>query len=165
MIFEEFHGQIPLGRMLEFLDVYPLALEVKGAMRPAMYNLVVLTSNTSPRFWYPIKKSKDDEDGTEYQRRQDAVHALWDRIGYTDGSYVPVRKNNLYLEAPSPAFGAMDDEFIKNLRDFFWNSLSKYLDFDPIEQDPEMPDLELCDHPDQEGQSFSDDEASDGFEV
>ena len=31
MVFEEFCGQIMLQRMLQFLDPYPLALEVKGA--------------------------------------------------------------------------------------------------------------------------------------
>lgn len=158
MIFEEFHGQIPLGRMLEFLDVYPLALEVKGGMRPAMYTLAVLTSNTSPRFWYPIKKSKDDEDGTEYQRRVDATHALWDRIGYSDGSYIPVRKNNLYLECPSPAFGPVDDAFIKSSREYFWNNLANYIGEEPIEEDPDMPELELADHPIDDSLNIEDEE-------
>ena len=36
MVFEEFAGQIPLQKMLKLLDPYPMALEVKGGMRPAM---------------------------------------------------------------------------------------------------------------------------------
>ena len=48
MVFEEFAGQIPLQKMLKLLDPYPMALEVKGGMRPAMYTLAIITSNTRP---------------------------------------------------------------------------------------------------------------------
>ena len=48
MVFEEFAGQIQLQKMLKFLDPYPMALEVKGGMRPAMYETVIITSNTRP---------------------------------------------------------------------------------------------------------------------
>ena len=58
MVFEEFAGQIPLQKMLKLLDPYPMALEVKGGMRPAMYTVVVITSNTRPDGWY-----KDEEQG------------------------------------------------------------------------------------------------------
>lgn len=131
VLFEEFHGQIPLARMLEFLDVYPLALEIKGGMRPAMYETVVITSNTSPRFWYPQKEGVDDP------RRQDAVHALWDRIGYSDGTYVPVRTMGHYLEAPSmmAAFGQSAQQYIAQTREFFWNSIVQIMGIDPIIDD------------------------------
>lgn len=94
MVFEEFCGQIQLQRMLQYLDPYPLALEVKGGMRPAMYTLVIITSNTPPNGWY-----KGDEAG-QPGKRTDALLALWDRIGYSSGSYVPVRTCGHYLEAP-----------------------------------------------------------------
>ena len=58
MVFEEFAGQIQLQKMLKFLDPYPMALEVKGGMRPAMYETVIITSNTRPDGWY-----KDEEAG------------------------------------------------------------------------------------------------------
>lgn len=94
MVFEEFCGQIQLQRMLQYLDPYPLALEVKGGMRPAMYSLVIITSNTPPSGWY-----KGDEVG-QPGKRTDALLALWDRIGYTNGGYVPARQCGHYLEAP-----------------------------------------------------------------
>lgn len=94
MVFEEFCGQIQLQRMLQYLDPYPLALEVKGGMRPAMYTLVIITSNTKPSGWY-----KTDEVG-EPGKRTDALLALWDRIGFACGAYIPARQCGHYLEAP-----------------------------------------------------------------
>lgn len=94
MVFEEFCGQIQLQRMLQYLDPYPLALEVKGGMRPAMYKLVIITSNTRPDGWY-----KGDEAG-QPGKRTDAILALWDRLGFSSGAYVPVRTCGHYLECP-----------------------------------------------------------------
>lgn len=96
MVFEEFCGQIQLQRMLRFLDPYPLAIEIKLDMRPAMYTLVIITSNTRPDGWY-----KGDEAG-QPGKRTDALLALWDRLGYNgQGSYVPVRECGIYLEMPT----------------------------------------------------------------
>lgn len=122
MVFEEFAGQIQLQRMLQYLDPYPLALEIKGGMRPAMYKTVIITSNTSPKFWY---KPADDQD----PKRMDAIHALWDRIGYTDGSYVPVRTCGHYIEAPGFAagFGLSVADYINNCRKHFNDVLHELL--------------------------------------
>lgn len=94
MVFEEFCGQIPLQRMLQLLDPYPLALEVKGSMAPAMYTKVIITSNTPPNDWY-----KGDEAG-QPGKRTDSIKALWDRLGYSNGLYIPVRKTGTYLQDP-----------------------------------------------------------------
>ena len=129
MVFEEFHGQIPIAKMLQFLDVYPMALEVKGGMRPAMYTTVVITSNTSPQYWY----KPDPED----PRRLDTIHALWDRIGFSDGSYVPVRATGHFLMAQeySPAFGVSHSDYITNCRTSFWDGIAHVLGIDPVEDD------------------------------
>ena len=63
MVFEEFAGQIQLQKMLKLLDPYPLALEVKGGMRPAMYTLAIITSNTRPDGWYKDEEQAREEDG------------------------------------------------------------------------------------------------------
>lgn len=94
MVFEEFCGQIQLQRMLQYLDPYPLALEVKGGMRPAMYTLVIITSNTPPNGWYT------GDVGGQPGKRTDALLALWDRIGFATGGYLPARQCGHYLEAP-----------------------------------------------------------------
>ena len=95
MVFEEFCGQIQLQRMLQYLDPYPLALEVKGGMRPAMYTLVIITSNTPPNGWYTA------DVGGQPGKRTDALLALWDRIGFATGGYIPARQCGHYLQAPT----------------------------------------------------------------
>lgn len=126
MVFEEFCGQIQLQRMLQYLDPYPLALEVKGSMRPAMYTLVIITSNTRPNGWY-----KGDEAG-DPGKRTDALLALWDRIGFACGGYVPARRCGHYLEAP-------DGMPIDELRRWFDREVQTIiLGHEPISDD-EMP--------------------------
>ena len=101
MVFEEFAGQIQLQKMLKFLDPYPMALEVKGGMRPAMYETVIITSNTRPDGWY-----KDEEAGG---KRTDALLALWDRLGFKNGNNTICRTCGTYLNlhctAQSPSLG------------------------------------------------------------
>lgn len=127
MIFEEFNGQIPLTRMLQLLDPYPLSLEVKGRMTPAMYDTVIITSNTSPASWYPIKPQDEAEGGDIFKRKIDAIHALWDRIGYSNGSYIPVRKCGTYIEAPSVSemLGVSAHDYIQGCREMFHRELLK----------------------------------------
>lgn len=129
MVFEEFCGQIPLQRMLQLLDPYPLALEVKGGMRPAMYTKVIITSNTPPCGWY--KSSANSATGPMdhfMQKRDDALYALYDRLGYTFGAWKPVRTCGLYFEAPP-------GEDTMTLRDWFWQQMAGAVGFEPVEED------------------------------
>lgn len=93
MVFEEFAGSIPLQRMKELLDVYPMAVEIKGGMRPLMATTIIITSNTPPNLWYSITEANQD-------KRMYELRALYDRIGYSDGSYVPARSCGHYWECP-----------------------------------------------------------------
>lgn len=132
MVFEEFCGQIQLQRMLQYLDPYPLALEVKGGMRPAMYTLVIITSNTPPNGWYT-----GDASG-QPGKRADALLALWDRIGFANGGYLPARQCGHYLEAPQ---GMSLDE----LRNWFDRSVYTIVHgHEPIsdDEDEEMMDTQ-----------------------
>lgn len=95
MAFEEFNGQIPLQTMLTFLDIYPLTVEVKGGMRPVMWQWIIITSNVPPHLWY-----KNEDDPNVPGKRSAALEALFDRIGYRYGTYVPVRTCGHYLEPP-----------------------------------------------------------------
>lgn len=144
MVFEEFNGQIPLQRMLQLLDPYPNALEVKGGMRPAMYKTVIITSNSNPSEWYPQKTPT----GTDVRREQ-AVLALWDRLGYSNGCYIPVRDYGTYLEPP-------DGMTIQETRTWFMRGVMHALDIpEPIDSDSDEPEHEeLPDEP----PSDSDDE-------
>ena len=131
MVFEEFHGQIPITKMLQLLDVFPTSLEVKGGMRPAMYTTVVITSNSAPNYWY--KPDPDDP------KRMDTIHALWDRIGFTDGSYALARETGHFFMAPEfiPEMGMNHRQYINDCRKFFWDNISKVERQDPIEEDTE----------------------------
>lgn len=90
MIFEEFMGQIPLQTMLTLLDPYPNSLEIKGGHHPAMYDLVIITSNTTPDKWYKNAEEIDRRfsnmscvvQSSTADKREDALAALYDRIGY-----------------------------------------------------------------------------------
>ena len=129
MVFEEFCGQIPLQRMLQYLDPYPLALEIKGGMAPAMYDTVVITSNTRPDAWY-----KGDEAGVP-GKRTDSILALWDRLGFSNGAFIPTRTCGHYLECPV----GLD---IQNTRKFFHYQVAKIVDWvEPIDEEPEHEEL------------------------
>lgn len=91
MIFEEFMGQIPLQTMLTLLDPYPNSLEIKGGHHPAMYDLVIITSNTTPDKWYKNAEEIDrrfhynqfpQDPSSAADKREDALAALYDRIGF-----------------------------------------------------------------------------------
>lgn len=118
MFFEEFCGQIQLQRMLTFLDPYPMAVEVKGGMRPAMYKTVYITSNSPPSEWYTLADGK----------RQAAIEALWDRLGYSFGTFQPKRTCGHYFEVPT-------DISTDEARQWVWNTLCRFTDFEPIEDD------------------------------
>ena len=135
MVFEEFKGQIPLQKMLKLLDPYPYALEIKGGMRPANYNLVIITSNISPYYWY---QNKD-----ESEKQTEAIKALWDRLGYSDGNYAPVRECGHYLQCPKMIanIGLNVHDYSNQCRDYFWNSLARLTQTDPIEDDDENEDI------------------------
>lgn len=42
---EEFHSQIPISAMLNYLDIYPLTLPARYTDRTACYTKVFITSN------------------------------------------------------------------------------------------------------------------------
>ena len=116
MVFEEFAGQIPLQKMLKLLDPYPMALEVKGGMRPAMYTLVIITSNTRPDGWY-----KEEEQGG---KRTDALlhsgtgsASATGRTGAT-GHAAPTW--SLHTDGTR-----RDGNLIENTRTWFMNELAK----------------------------------------
>lgn len=128
MVFEEFSGQIDLQSMLKYLDPYPLALEVKGGTEPAMYRLVIITSNTPIDAWYTAADEFRDRVGdpttitTAKRRRIDALGALWDRLGYkrisrTNGSF--------YEYTLDENLGIPISEQITQIRDQIMNILSE----------------------------------------
>ena len=47
LVFEEFHSQVPIEEMLNYLDIYPLNLPARYSDRVACYTEVYITSNIS----------------------------------------------------------------------------------------------------------------------
>lgn len=45
LVFEEFHSNVPIGEMLNYLDVYPIRLPARYSDRIAFYTKVYITSN------------------------------------------------------------------------------------------------------------------------
>ena len=82
VLFEEFRGQVPLTKMLQLLDPYPIRLEVKGGAMPARYTKVFITSNTPPEEWYPNDPTKPN--GSREGERQ----ALFRRLGLGTPRYI-----------------------------------------------------------------------------
>ena len=59
LVFEEFHSQIPIAAMLNYLDIYPLMLPARYNDRVACYTTVYITSNVPLDQQYPeIQESK-----------------------------------------------------------------------------------------------------------
>ena len=58
IVFEEFHGQIPLPEMLNYLDIYPLMLPARYNDRIACYTKVYITSNISLDMQYPCQDAE-----------------------------------------------------------------------------------------------------------
>ncbi len=53
LVFEEFHSQIPIASMLNFLDIYPVMLPARYYDRVACYTTVYITSNIPLEEQYP----------------------------------------------------------------------------------------------------------------
>lgn len=70
LVFEEFHGQIPLPDMLNYLDIYPLKLPARYHDRVACYTKVYITSNISLDEQYP------DEDIESVKALKRRIHNI-----------------------------------------------------------------------------------------
>lgn len=53
VIIDEFRGGIDIGHLLRWFDRYPIFVEVKGASRPLLAETIYITSNLSPKEWFP----------------------------------------------------------------------------------------------------------------
>lgn len=52
ILLDEFRGQMPLQKFLQFLDPYPLRVETKGGSVSMFARLIIVTSNSQPESWY-----------------------------------------------------------------------------------------------------------------
>lgn len=91
LLLDEFYGQVPLHKILQLLDPYPLRVETKGGTAPLHATLIFLTSNATPDKWYPNDQSKKD--------RTQEIEALYRRIGYPNGiNYIDLSERKSLFE-------------------------------------------------------------------
>lgn len=136
MVFEEFDGsKIGIQAMKKFLDPYPYAFEVKGYTYPVMATRVIITSNVPPSLWYRDLSNVRDA-GSAADKRALNINAIYDRIGYCSGGYVPSRTCGTYIEAP---LGVPP----RQLWDFFEKAVQDWIaEPVPLRRCPSVDDLD-----------------------
>ncbi len=73
LVFEEFHSQIPIGDMLNYLDRYPLMLPARYHDLVACYTTVYITSNIPLEQQYPDVQRCESETWQAFLRRINTV--------------------------------------------------------------------------------------------
>jgi len=61
VVIDEFRGDIDVANLLRWFDRYPVLVEIKGSSLPLSANKIWITSNLSPRQWYPTLDEKTVE--------------------------------------------------------------------------------------------------------
>jgi len=71
VVMDEFRGQIEISHLLRWLDRYPVLVEVKGSSTVLKAEKIWITSNLSPKDWYP---NLDEETRNALLRRLTIIH-------------------------------------------------------------------------------------------
>ena len=87
LVFEEFHSQIPISAMLNYLDIYPIMLPARYNDRVACYTTVYLTSNIPLEAQYQDIQRYQLETWYAFLRR---IHTVIEYL--PDGSTVQRKK-------------------------------------------------------------------------
>lgn len=87
LVFEEFHSQIPIESMLNYLDIYPLTLPARYSDKTACYTTVYITSNIPLEEQYPDIQRYKLETWRAFLRR---IHTVIEYL--PDGSTVIHKK-------------------------------------------------------------------------
>ena len=87
LVFEEFSSQIPIEDMLNYLDIYPLALPARYNDKTACYTMVYITSNLPVEKQYRSEQWDRPETWRAFLRR---IHTVIEYL--PDGSTVIHKK-------------------------------------------------------------------------
>lgn len=93
LVFEEFRSDLPIGNMLNYLDIYPLQLPARYNNRQACYNFVYIVSNWKLEDQYHNVRLEQEETWNAFIRRIHKVrvytaHGEWkeyDTMEYLQG--------------------------------------------------------------------------------
>lgn len=77
MVWEEFHGQIPIGKVLTYLDIYPVQLPARYNDVPACYEEVLILSNLSLHDHYADIQISKPEVWNAFLRRIDKIYEFY----------------------------------------------------------------------------------------
>jgi hypothetical protein len=99
LVFEEFRSELPIGNMLNYLDIYPLQLPARYNNRQACYNFVYIVSNWNLEDQYHNIHLEQPETWNAFIRRVHKVRVytstgLWqeyDTLDYLHG-FRPVKE-------------------------------------------------------------------------
>ena len=92
LVFEEFSSQIPIEDMLNYLDIYPLALPARYNDKTACYTMVYITSNLPVEKQYRSEQWDRPETWRAFLRR---IHTVIEYL--PDGSTVIHKKGGISL--------------------------------------------------------------------
>lgn len=140
LLLDEFNGQIPPQALLSLLEGYPHALEIKGGLRPALYELVVIFSNVRPENWYASaeevtrkyrRTTDSDEVVTAAQKRTETLKAIFDRLGYSTNGEKSVRKTGktIIISLPSKYQGPLSPKLTKEKEEWIKGNTWTQLEF------------------------------------
>lgn len=93
LVFEEYHSQIPISAMLNFLDIYPLTLPARYSDRVACFTKVYLTSNIPLEQQYQDVQYSQPETWRAFLRR---IHNVVEFL--PDGTTVQKKKGGFPCE-------------------------------------------------------------------
>lgn len=93
LVFEEFHSQIPIESMLNYLDIYPLMLPARYSDRVACYTTVYITSNLPLEAQYPEIQRRKPETWRAFLRRIHVVREYRRDGTIQEAVYDTKRKN------------------------------------------------------------------------
>lgn len=71
VVIDEFRGDIDVANLLRWFDRYPVLVEIKGSSLPLQAKQIWITSNLSPRQWYP---TLDEKTVDALLRRLNVIH-------------------------------------------------------------------------------------------
>ena len=89
IVFEEFHSQIPITSMLNYLDIYPVMLPARYYDRVACYTTVYITSNIPLEQQYTEIQRSKLETWNAFLRR---IHTVTE---YRKGGFIREEKHEI----------------------------------------------------------------------
>lgn len=116
LVFEEFHSEIPISAMLNYLDIYPLMLPARYHDRIACYTEVYITSNIPLEDQYRDARLLKEAEQDDYcnlfivamftgMRQGELLGLAWECVDFKSGistvkQQLQCKDGNYFLETP-----------------------------------------------------------------